>query len=663
MARQLSIVYHKSNFLFNSLVVILASGLAFQLAMAQAPGKNPTKVNKGKQTGELKSMGAMLAEQEGRDTKTVPEPAPLGPMGLGAKPNSQASQQAGASESSPTLSNTMSEIVEPRLPTLDEIIANARFNPKPKTIQDLIAYRMQQSGIIYEPRTRFLPIAIDRDQQWINAFLTYSEHGNEQSQNQFHYDELLAMRRVRMRDWFQTRMGERVSGVASSEKMKELSARIDEFSKQIWNAGTGLQETIDDWNEIQFEKSDTDAVSIALATDDTKSAFQPNWRLLAHALPADSVYIDIVRFRRMDVKDWQYSAFLVSRVKRDTVAENDIIQVARIDLGSADKIDTAVSRWRSTIKRGENDLAAGKRVFDLLWAPLQSTFRTPPNAIFVCADGDVASIPFAALPINDKHRLMDVTSVSLVPFAGHLVHERLPLPARYMNRPGHPENDLLIVCPDEGPAYAKSETEAIFKIATSKSLETELLIGERVRSQTVRDQLQKSRVAHFSSHGILATQALSRNRQAELLPKNGSANPLDLMLFSAIMLKNDPALPMSDRVFTAEHFSRLDCRSLKLVVLAACDTGKGMEVPNEGVLSLVTGLHIAGADNVLGTYWRVDDKASSQIMKVFYEHLLSGVSPRSALRIAQRTARDSGYRTHEWAGFLLSGAGDLPVLP
>ncbi len=77
------------------------------------------------------------------------------------------------------------------------------------------------------PEQGFLPVALDRDQQWVNAFLTYSEFGSEQLQNQFLYNELLAMRRVRMRDWFQTRIGERVSAAENAESMKELAARIE----------------------------------------------------------------------------------------------------------------------------------------------------------------------------------------------------------------------------------------------------------------------------------------------------------------------------------------------------------------------------------------------------------------------------------------------------
>ncbi len=511
-------MYQKRNSLINLVVVIFASGMLCQLAFAQTAGKNPKKVNKGKQTGKLQSMGAMLSEQQGVDTKKVPEPSPLGPMGGSPRPNPQPSQQVKQPENTPTFDSPDSP-PKPSLPKLDEIIANARTQLKSQTIQDLVEYRREQSGIIYEPRTRFLPVALDRDQQWVNAFLTYSEFGSEQLQNQFLYNELLAMRRVRMRDWFQTRIGERVSGVENAESMKELAARIEEFSAQIWDVGTGLRETIDDWNEIQFEKSETDAVSIALATDATKSAFHPNWYSLASALPTDSVYIDIVRFQRLDNRNWQYCAFLISKTKRDTKVENDIVNVTKVDLGSAEKIDTAISRWVSAIKRGENDLVTGKSVFDQLWAPLQTRLLAVPHALYICADGAMASAPLAALPINEKQRLVDLTSVSFVPFAGYLVHDRLPLTERNWDLPPHPEFELMLVCPDNGPPYAKSEAEAIREFAIAKSMNTRFLTGETVNLQSVQEDLPKSSIAHFSSYGILAAQALSRNRQAELLPR------------------------------------------------------------------------------------------------------------------------------------------------
>lgn len=74
-------------------------------------------------------------------------------------------------------------------------------------------------------------------------------------------------------------------------------------------------------------------------------------------------------------------------------------------------------------------------------------------------------------------------------------------------------------------------------------------------------------------------------------------------------------------------------------------------------MSLVTGTHLGGADNVIATYWKVGDEESSQMMTAFYTRLLTGGTPLYSLRYAQRQVRDKGAKTKDWAGYFHSGAG------
>jgi CHAT domain-containing protein len=101
----------------------------------------------------------------------------------------------------------------------------------------------------------------------------------------------------------------------------------------------------------------------------------------------------------------------------------------------------------------------------------------------------------------------------------------------------------------------------------------------------------------------------------------------------------------------------------RLVVLSACETGLGREVPGEGLMGLVRAFHASGAPSVVASLWRVEDAATAAIMKAFYGNLAEGRPPAEALRRAQADLR-GGSATgrplppYYWAAFQVYGRGE-----
>lgn len=100
----------------------------------------------------------------------------------------------------------------------------------------------------------------------------------------------------------------------------------------------------------------------------------------------------------------------------------------------------------------------------------------------------------------------------------------------------------------------------------------------------------------------------------------------------------------------------------RLVVLSACETalatGLLSDVPaGDDWVGLTNAFLQAGAANVLGTLWRVDDRATAMVMHAFYAALRSGRSEPASLAAAQRVAIGRAQTGHPfyWAGFVLSG--------
>jgi CHAT domain-containing protein/Tfp pilus assembly protein PilF len=98
--------------------------------------------------------------------------------------------------------------------------------------------------------------------------------------------------------------------------------------------------------------------------------------------------------------------------------------------------------------------------------------------------------------------------------------------------------------------------------------------------------------------------------------------------------------------------------SADLVVLSACETGLGKDVKGEGLVGLTRGFMYAGSKSVVASLWKVDDRATAELMGHFYEAMLrEGLPPAAALRSAKEAVRQQKrWRApYFWAAFVLQG--------
>ncbi len=102
-----------------------------------------------------------------------------------------------------------------------------------------------------------------------------------------------------------------------------------------------------------------------------------------------------------------------------------------------------------------------------------------------------------------------------------------------------------------------------------------------------------------------------------------------------------------------------------LVVLSGCSTGLGKEVKGEGLIGLTRGFMYAGAGGVTASLWKVDDEATAELMKRFYERMFKGgLTPSAALREAQVSMwRENRWHSpYFWAAFVIQGRYDQATL-
>lgn len=113
-------------------------------------------------------------------------------------------------------------------------------------------------------------------------------------------------------------------------------------------------------------------------------------------------------------------------------------------------------------------------------------------------------------------------------------------------------------------------------------------------------------------------------------------------------------------LITADVFG-LDLRGA-IIVLSACETGRGQVATGDEVIGLSRGFLYAGAAALVQTLWRVDDEATAALVGEFYRALVGGASTGTALRAAQCAMIGSDSRRASpffWAAFQSVGDAGL----
>jgi CHAT domain-containing protein len=181
----------------------------------------------------------------------------------------------------------------------------------------------------------------------------------------------------------------------------------------------------------------------------------------------------------------------------------------------------------------------------------------------------------------------------------------------------------------------RQEADAIIEAAAGAGMRATDFKASRATATS--PELGQYRIVHFATHGLL----------------NNEHPQLSGLVLSLVDEQGKPQ----------GGFLRLhDIYNLNLpvdlVVLSACNTGLGKDVRGEGLVGVVRGFMYAGAARVIASLWKVDDEATAELMKHFYQRMLQGgMSPAAALRAAQvdMWQQRRWHSPYYWAAFQLQG--------
>ena len=182
-------------------------------------------------------------------------------------------------------------------------------------------------------------------------------------------------------------------------------------------------------------------------------------------------------------------------------------------------------------------------------------------------------------------------------------------------------------------AGAQREIERIREVVGPTNLS--VYMGDEARKDRFQERLRLTTIAHFATHGVL-NERFPWISYLALAGENGHLR-LDELLRTPLVAD--------------------------LVVLSACETGRGRILAGEGVWGFQSQFLSAGAKNVVGTLWRVEDESTAEFMEEFYREMgpeLTGYAHALRASKLKLLRSEKWHHPYYWAPFVLYG--EAPTL-
>ncbi len=311
-------------------------------------------------------------------------------------------------------------------------------------------------------------------------------------------------------------------------------------------------------------------------------------------------------------------------------------------------------------------LKAAASLSQIILGPAAAELKN--KRLLIVSDGVLQFVPFAGLPdptnarpLMADHEIVTAPSTAVVALLRQETANRKPAPKTLavFADPVYSNNDPRVLIAKRAHAagdaadavrsaselgigdlrrlrFSRQEADAITRYATN-DLKLEAVDFQANRTLATSAELSQYQIVHFATHGLI----------------NNTHPELSGVVLSLVDEKGRPQ----------NGFLRLyDLYNLRLsadlVVLSACQTALGKEIRGEGLVGLTRGFMYAGAPRVVASLWQIDDRATAEFMKRFYEGMLGQkLRPAAALRAAQASmSKDPRWQQpHYWAAFTLQG--------
>ena len=398
---------------------------------------------------------------------------------------------------------------------------------------------------------------------------------------------------------------------ADETQRKQLQTRLKRKQKRLANMLAVLQrEHYQLYQLLALKPVELAALQREIAPEDVVVQFLPT---------DEKLFIHVISRKYRNVL--QVAVEKEELVERIGIVQ-DLLHEAARELGSRG-LKRVVGDAAKNAARKKQALAELHRELHWLYRqlimPIEKDLASKAHVYFVPV-GALAYVPFAALVVGQKSKvryLVERMAIGQMPsmYLFDLALRHIPSASDQM---------LIFGDPDGSLPGARAEAKEISTIVAD-GMEALVRIGDDATSEELGENGGQSRIVHLATHGHLNQE---KPEQSYLVMADGKR--LDMI-----------------------EVQLLDLKETDFVFLSACETGVGRR--GAEYTTLAHAFAYAGAPSIIATLWKVDDSATLEVSKQFYQAFT--VKPLPALAKAQRAMIASSTYSHPaaWSGFVAFG--------
>ncbi|WP_291726056.1 CHAT domain-containing protein [Bernardetia sp.] len=408
-----------------------------------------------------------------------------------------------------------------------------------------------------------------------------------------------------------------------------------------------LQKEIEDLSKILSRQSS----DFAAATQQEAIT----WKDVQKNLKNKEYAVEIIRYRQFE-KDFTDSVNYIALV----LPSSGQIKLAKMPNGNKME-DGDLQYYKNTVEFSLEDYDS----YDIYWKPIGDKIAKDAGKIYLACDGVYNQLNVETFRMGESDFVIDNYFISQLTSTRQIVEKEVNnvFPNNFVLF----GNPLFYVDYQGAQSYptllgAEREVEIISSQLKGENKNVTTYLNENAEENQMKNlSARENTVYHIATHGVFK-EDISREERERSTALGTYNDPYmrSGLLFKAggnmVQNRSVHEYNRDEGILTASEVATLNFNS-PLVIMSACETGRGETKVGEGVYGLQSAFLIAGADALLMSLFKVDDDATQELMKIFYKKWKETQDKRVAIREAKRELRQNPNYADPiyWGAFVMIG--------
>ncbi len=387
---------------------------------------------------------------------------------------------------------------------------------------------------------------------------------------------------------------------------------------------------------------------------------QITWENVRSKLLPNEYAIEIIRFRHFN-KEFTDSVIYAALIIEKATSENPDLVL----LPNGKKMETRFLKYyRNTVTLNAPD----ENSYEVYWQPIKNKIQDGA-LVYISSDGVYNQINLEMLPVKgtenyviDQNKLVLLTNTKDL-----LALEEITTSKKKSKENKKTNSDKYIFCGSptfytnskivkknvpELPGAEKEITDLNTLLASSDK-SSMMLLKSTITEDTIKS-LVSPKVLHIATHGYFKESLVKGVNEDDI-----ATHPLlnsGLMLLGSGDIVDNPDnkyVNQKNGILTAYEAMDLPLDNTDIVILSACETGRGEVQVGEGVYGLQRAFLIAGAKAIVISLFKVNDEVTQKLMLSFYQKWLKTGDKRQAFVDAKKEIKQQYKIPLYWGAFIM----------